>query len=243
MFSVGYTASVKEKIEAQALLFQKAELNLVQLLEKETSINKQNIDSIILGEENLSEFSENCETIMCLRKQTNIFIWIISPQKDLSSTRLYLKLGADAVFNDTISFEEITLTIKNAHLRMENQVVREEMSKHVEGLEEYLILDAADQTCTIQTRTGLKEIELTRKEYKLLNYLNQKNGKVCSYKELSEAVWSASEEECHAKLANCIFKIRQKLEESDSQNVYIRTIRAKGYTISYKKNVIGSKAK
>ncbi len=73
-----------------------------------------------------------------------------------------------------------------------------------------------------------KEIQLTQKEYNLLEMLIQNKGKVCSRTEIIETVWDIHFDYNTSVIDVFINALRKKLDLSETEN-YIQTVRGIGY--------------
>jgi two-component system copper resistance phosphate regulon response regulator CusR len=82
-----------------------------------------------------------------------------------------------------------------------------------------------------QVRRGGKKIELTSKEYALLEYLVANAGRVLSRTMIIEHVWDQSFEGLTNIVDVYVRHLREKIEEGHQQKL-IRTVRGVGYCVS-----------
>lgn len=80
------------------------------------------------------------------------------------------------------------------------------------------------------TRNGVP-VELTQKEFALLEYLLRNKGKVCRRTRIIEKVWDINFDHSTAVIDVYINFLRKKLEDTDSEESFIKTIRGVGYRI------------
>lgn len=71
------------------------------------------LDVLIIEEASIeNQMSIICDTIIKVREQTSLLIWILSDTTDKSTRMVYLKLGADSIIDKTIDSEELILIIE-----------------------------------------------------------------------------------------------------------------------------------
>lgn len=83
-------------------------------------------------------------------------------------------------------------------------------------------------TETHQVFKGDQEVNLTQKEFGLLEYLIRNKGKVCRRTRIIESVWDIHFDYNTSVIDVYINALRKKLQLSDAEN-YIQTIRGVGY--------------
>ncbi len=83
-------------------------------------------------------------------------------------------------------------------------------------------------TETHQVHKGDQEVNLTQKEFALLEYLIRNKGKVCRRSRIIESVWDIHFDYNTSVIDVYINSLRKKLQLSDDEN-YIRTVRGVGY--------------
>ena len=76
------------------------------------------------------------------------------------------------------------------------------------------------------------EIELTQKEFALLEYLLRNKGKVCRRTRIIEKVWDINFDHSTAVIDVYINFLRKKLEDPGAEESFITTIRGVGYRIN-----------
>ena len=131
-----------------------------------------------------------------------------------------LDAGADDYLTKPFAFEELLARIR-AILRKKGE--QEQAIKLQVG---DLSLDLATHKVT---RSG-KEIELTTKEFALLEYLMRNAGKVVTRTMISEHVWDIDFDTFTNVIDVYINYLRNKID-SDSKKKLIQTIRGRGYIL------------
>jgi two-component system KDP operon response regulator KdpE len=74
-----------------------------------------------------------------------------------------------------------------------------------------------------------REVELTRKEYKLLSYLIANEHKVVTHRMLVEAIWGETNVKQPEALRSLIAHFRKKVEPNKSRPTYLRSCHCIGY--------------
>ena len=78
----------------------------------------------------------------------------------------------------------------------------------------------------IQLRSGAARVELTTTEFRLLLVLMERAGHVVSQEQIATAVWGSGRA---GELAECLRRVRQRLEQVGASPTLIRTVRGMGY--------------
>ncbi|NIQ14771.1 MAG: response regulator [Candidatus Dadabacteria bacterium] len=134
-----------------------------------------------------------------------------------------LNAGADDYLIKPFSLDELLARIR-ALLRRPKQIESEIIQIYD------LILDSNKQTVT---RAG-KEIELTRKEFSLLQYLMKNQGTVLSRGMILEHVWDMNADPFSNTIESHIMSLRRKIKSEGSKEL-IRTVKGRGYKIDLPK--------
>lgn len=167
-----------------------------------------------------------CDQLLQL-KETSIQRVIVLVEKSMVLDRMvYLQLGA------TLVFDQEMITPKEFSLILSNLYQVPSMDSFIETTEQTMEVPIQLDPLSLSVRleTG-KEVSLTRLEYKLLNYLKERQGEVCTYEELFSMLWGKDLENNHYRIANLIFMIRNKIESDALPAKYLKTVRTVGYVL------------
>ncbi|MBP2098479.1 winged helix-turn-helix domain-containing protein [Enterococcus rivorum] len=187
----------------------------------ENLLEKLNQIDVCLIEEGQS--LETCELILMLRKKSTSLIWILCEELSRINKLVYFELGVDGVADVTNEKELFLLQLCNILKKVKNRADCD-YQKHTPSL--YL-----NSNNLSVLKNGMEEISLTPLEFKVLNLLLKKRGKMVSYKEIYQTLWEEEKKNQLYRVNNLIFSLRKKLKDSSNQ-FYIRTIRSKGYVLS-----------
>lgn len=172
-----------------------------------------------------------CETITSIRNSRFglLPIWIFGERELTYERLLFLQLGANGVFDQTYSLSELFLSIDNS-IKYPYQL-REQMNSGIDSGDESSDLKLIHSNFAVSL-DGNSEIELTKMEFKLLEFLSVKPKCTFAYKEIYEHLWH---QEYHSskryRISNTIFRIREKLGDLDGSR-YIKTVHSKGYLLN-----------
>jgi two-component system copper resistance phosphate regulon response regulator CusR len=151
---------------------------------------------------------------------TNVPVLVLSARDALADKVGHLELGADDYLTKPFAFAELLVRVK-ALLRR-GPVNRASVIR-VGDLE-------LDRLSRCVTRGG-RAIELTAKEYSLLEYLMANAGRVLSRSMIIEHVWDQSFDGVFSIVDVYLGRLRSKIDQSADQKL-IRTVRGVGYSIS-----------
>jgi len=76
---------------------------------------------------------------------------------------------------------------------------------------------------------GDQEIELTAKEFRLLEYFTTRPGRALTRRDILNAVWGNSIMVTPRSVDRCVTTLRSKIEADPANPVFIQTIRDIGY--------------
>lgn len=147
-------------------------------------------------------------------------ILILTAQADTSEKVTNFEAGADDYLTKPFAFEELLVRVKALSRR--GGMDRSDMLR-IGDLE----IDRLNQ----QVRRAGKRVELTSKEYGLLEYLAANAGRVLSRTMIMEHVWDESFEGLTNIVDVYVRHLRSKVDLTHS-NKLIRTVRGVGYSIS-----------
>ncbi len=145
---------------------------------------------------------------------------ILSARGDVEDRISGLNLGADDYLSKPFSFAELLARVRSLTRRHDRN--------------RKTVLDHAGVRMDLVTREvtfGDSKIELTQREYALLEYLLKNAGRVVTRTQISEAIW-----DCHFDMETNLIdvyirKLRAKLKSGDDGTSPIRTVRGVGYSM------------
>lgn len=164
------------------------------------------------------------ETLRELRKFSYIPVIMLTAKDDEVDRVLGLELGADDYVVKPFSMRELIARVR-ANLRR-----REVEVKVAESEEE--IMERGDLEIDLErylVKKRGKTIELTLREFELLKFLAQNEGKVFSREELLSSVWGYEYFGDIRTVDVTVRRLREKIEDKDKDYRYIVTVRGVGY--------------
>ena len=218
------------------ILLAEDEVDLNNVVTRYLKKNGYSVDSVLDGEEALDylEYSEydlvildimmpkvdGFEVIKKLRNKGNHTSVLMLTARDSADDKVKgLDLGADDYIVKPFDFNELLARIRAVVRRKYGN----SSNKLVIG---DLILDTSEKSVT---RAG-KQIELTGKEYEVLEYLMQSKNRILSREQIKEHVWDFDYEGDSNIIDVLIKNIRKKIDvEAGKQIIY--TKRGLGYVI------------
>jgi DNA-binding response OmpR family regulator len=155
-------------------------------------------------------------------REQNIFtpILLLSAKTDTVSKVELLKAGADDYVTKPFSFEELKARIQTLLRRpakIENQIIKVNN----------LILNKDTQEVT----KGSKRLNLTRKEFSLLELLMSNLGNVVTRTDMIEHVWDINADPFSNTVEAHILNLRKKV--GDTKKQFIRNVPGRGYKIVF----------
>lgn len=180
--------------------------------------NLQEYD-IILLDWMLPGFS-GIEICRSIRKENKIVPIIFLTAKDtVDDTVFALETGANDYLKKPFAFEELL-----ARIRV--------LLRNKEG--EQNIFRAGNILLDVDVHLVTKNeisVELTQKEFALLEYLLRNNGKVCRRSRIMEKIWDIHFDKDTSVIDVFINALRKKLDDKNQES-FIQTIRGVGYRIN-----------
>ncbi len=161
------------------------------------------------------------EICRAVRKQNQQLPIIFLTAKDTVDDAVFaLETGANDFIRKPFSFEEMLARVR-VLLRNKSGEQSTFRFKNIEmNLDTHRV-----------TKNG-NEIELTQKEFALLEYLLRNKGKVCRRTRIIEKVWDINFDHSTAVIDVYINFLRKKLEDLGAEESFITTIRGIGYRIN-----------
>lgn len=218
------------------ILLAEDEVDLNNVVTRYLKKNGYSVDSVLDGEEALDylEYGEydlvildimmpkvdGFEVIKKLRNKGNHTSVLMLTARDSAEDKVKgLDLGADDYIVKPFDFNELMARIRAVVRRKYGN----SSNKLVIG---DLILDTSEKSVT---RAG-KQIELTGKEYEVLEYLMQSKNRILSRDQIKEHVWDFDYEGDSNIIDVLIKNIRKKIDIEDGKQI-IYTKRGLGYVI------------
>lgn len=209
--------------------------NLCKKNFKATMINESDIMDgqdqadifLIKDDEATQNISKICELIIEIRNNSDAFIWVCQKSQDKVSRLVYLQLGVDGNIDKNCPAEELELVLLNAMKRKNKE--QEEDEQLTESKEEKKLFELNEANMSVLI--DKKEIELTKREFCMIHLLSSNPKTAFSYEEIYQSVWNGVYDNQKYKVANVIFRLREKIEKNTDKPLYIRTVRSRGYML------------
>ncbi|WP_066900528.1 response regulator transcription factor [Streptobacillus notomytis] len=218
------------------ILLVEDEVDLNNIIKKYLNKNGYIVDSVFDGEEalfNLNEASYDLaildvmlpklngfEVLEKIRKKNNKTAVLMLTSKDQVEDKVKgLDLGADDYLSKPFDFEELMARIR-AIIRRKYDNLSSEIKIHD------LVLDTMKKTVI---RNGVN-IELTGKEYEVLEYLMQSKDRIVSREQIKDHVWDFYYEGSSNVIDVLIKNIRKKIDLDGSKQI-IFTKKGLGYVV------------
>lgn len=161
------------------------------------------------------------EVCVRLRELTDLPIIMLTAKTTEADKLRGFSLGVDDYVTKPFSFAELVARIQAVIGRMHSE--RKETGYVAHG---EILLNMEK----FQASLGGRTLELTPTEFRLLEVLVRRKGKVASDEDLMREVWGASRSDT-ALVRRYILMLRKKLEPDPSNPVWIRTVRGFGYRL------------
>lgn len=163
------------------------------------------------------------EVIARLREISSIPIIILSKKSSESDKLRGFTLGVDDYITKPFSYPELLARIN---------AVLNRTRRGTGTLENILIVD--DLVVDLnrrEVRLDSKFVDLTPTEFRLLEILARKQGKVISEEELTKQMWGKYRQEGSTILRRYIWSLRNKIEEDPANPKVVITVRGFGYML------------
>ncbi|GGH21248.1 response regulator transcription factor [Paenibacillus segetis] len=213
----------------------------INLMLAETLIDAgYEVKSIYTGTEGLSEIQNHTYDLILLdimlpyksgdeilkevRSFSDVPVIIISA-KDMVGTKIdLLKIGADDYITKPFDLGEVVARIESNLRRAHKQI-------HINKLFQYKDLSLDDNAKRVTVDDN--EMELTAKEYMILELLIKHRGKVFTKANLYESLWQAEYLGDDNAIKTHISNLRTKLKKANPNEEYIETVWGLGYRLCH----------
>ncbi len=183
-------------------------------------IKKNTYDLILL--DIMLPYKSGDEILKEVRDFSDVPIIIISA-KDMIGTKIdLLKLGADDYITKPFDLGEVAARVESNLRRSQRQVQKKTLFQYKD-----LVLDDNGKRVTIN---GM-EVELTAKEYMILELLLKHHGKVFTKANLYESIWKDEYLGDDNAVKTHISNLRHKLKEINPNEEYVETVWGIGYRL------------
>ena len=146
---------------------------------------------------------------------------IMLTARDQKSDKLKgLELGADDYITKPFDFEELRARIRAVLRRARRSATRITIGESV-----------IDFVAFMATRAGT-DLRLSRREFDLLGYLAEREGRIVQRDELLREIWGFPDEPATRAVDYAIRRLRRKLEPDPHNPRHIHTVHGNGYSLT-----------
>jgi DNA-binding response OmpR family regulator len=138
---------------------------------------------------------------------------------------LGLEMGADDYVTKPFSIRELLARVKAIFRRVDELKSERQESKQAIVKVKNLVVDPGRRHVSLRGKT----VDLTAKEFDLLQYFAQHPGRVFSRSQLLDMVWSYGHDGYEHTVNSHINRLRAKIEDNPSHPEYILTVWGVGY--------------
>ena len=171
------------------------------------------LDVMLPGRDGLS-------VLRLLRERRNpVPVLLLTARSSLPERIEGLNAGADDYLGKPFSMEELVARLRAIQRRQSG-----------EGLNLFQCEDLTLNLMTREVRRGGRKIELTTREFALLEYLLRSPGRVLTRTQLCELVWDYHFDPGTNVVDVCIQRLRRKLDDEFAVKL-VQTVRGVGYTL------------
>lgn len=153
-------------------------------------------------------------------------IIMVTAKTDETDKVMGLEYGADDYISKPFGIRELMARIKAVLRRYETASDANDSRDTVISLGDLYI----NVECH-EVKVGERNVDLTLREFELLRYLVENRGRVFSREQLLNKVWGIDYAGETRTVDVHIRHLRQKLSDGENEDMYIETIRGKGYKV------------
>lgn len=157
-----------------------------------------------------------------LRETSNVPVLMLTAKGEEEDKISGLRLGADDYLTKPFSINELMARV-NSLIRRYTELNNQNISDSI--VFQDMVINRSDRTVFI----GNNSIELTTKEFDLLNFLASNRGNIFTKKQIYRQVWSDEYAFDDSNIMSFISKLRKKIEPDPDNPFYILTVRGVGY--------------
>ncbi|HSR69783.1 MAG TPA: response regulator transcription factor [Acidobacteriota bacterium] len=161
---------------------------------------------------------------------SDAFIIMLTAKGEESDAVLGLNLGADDYVTKPFRVREL-LARAQAFMRRRKQASQESFA-----FAHFKLDQAAHRLCHPDG-----EVELTPKEFGLLEFFLRNRGRAVTREQILNSVWGSSVHVTFRSVDRCVNTLRSKIEEDPSRPRFIRTIREVGYRFEESSSTVESR--
>jgi DNA-binding response OmpR family regulator len=170
---------------------------------------------------------DGIEVCKQIREFSYCSILFLSSKNDDVDKILGLACGGDDYVTKPFSPKEIVYRIKS-------QLRRRQYAKVETTAQKSSTLCVGDITIDTDSRyayKGKQLLELTAKEYGILQYMMENQNKIISKERLYECVWGEESVVCDNTIMVHIRHLREKIEDDCSNPILLKTVKGLGYKL------------
>jgi two-component system response regulator RegX3 len=165
---------------------------------------------------------DGLEVCRRLRARSSVPIIMLTARGDEVDRILGLEIGADDYLPKPFSFRELLARIRSV-------VRRVVLDTQNDGLGMIKIGDLVLDPVARRVQKKQQDVQLSAREFDLLDFLMRQAGRACSRQELLNRVWGEEWSGDPRTLEVHIRWLRLKVEDDPTNPVYIQTVRGYGY--------------
>ena len=184
-------------------------------------LKTESLDIALLDIESMEDFRKSIDNILKYKKRS-YFLIAIEETDRFSKTEALLKGIDDYIYND-FNLEELS-----AKVRAIIRVLNKRLTEDDMGL--FTVYDLTLNPLNREVRRAGNEIELTNKEFLLLEYFLRNKNRVLTRSMISEKIWDIDFVTASNIVDVYINFLRAKIDKGFSKKI-IKTVRSVGYIV------------